>query len=846
MRGRDSIEPKMLDRFKSTIITGVIIGLFFTCFAAGGEKNQKPKVKDLPDHWRVWIEEEVYPLITDEQKKAFLRLETESQRKAFVERLWMLWGRQSGFGSAFRQHYRERLEFARIQFEYMTEDRTRVFLIHGPPDFVLVSQCSEIFVPLEIWVWGYIEGLGEDVVALFYRPGGLSFFRMWSVLSSESRLYTFSAWNEKMLGYASRFDSPEFQCMDGDTIMGLIRSAASWSRDPNYMAAMFKMRSRDRHDPESASERFMEFSALLDEDAEALEFRIEDSARGLRGGLVQKGFELKLSRNDLGTTDVGEVKVAQVNVVGEITHEGNMVDRFRYLFSVPAAGEELSFLFERFIRPGEYSLRLKVEDAHSQRASIKEFQFRADSRDVVDAGAFTGAKNGIEAPLELGDEVLKLVGPGGEAVSGIHHFEVLAAEQVSRIIYLIDGREILAKNRPPFDVDLDLGAFPRLTTVTAAAYGATGSELDRKEITLNVARERFYLRLQRPRIVKGAQVKVSLVLNIPTEASLDRVELYWNERVLTTLYQEPFEAWVTLDRKDTYGYLRAMAVLSDGAKAEDILFVNAPQFGSIVDVTSIELPVSVRDSAGDPVIDLNAENFTVYEDGVKQKVSHCSLHRDLPVRMGIVIDTSGSMKQSLPEVQRVVMVFLRKLLRPRDRAYIETFSDQPDILAPFTAEFSTLENALLALYADRSTSLHDAIIMGLFQFSGVHGRKAMVVLSDGEDTASKNDFDSVINYAYRSGVMIYTIGMDLPATKIRARRRLSRIAEVTGGRAFFLSGDSELADVYSEIDMELRTLYLLAFTSNSTKKAEELREIKVKVDQRRLKVHTISGYFPEG
>ena len=97
------------------------------------------------------------------------------------------------------------------------------------------------------------------------------------------------------------------------------------------------------------------------------------------------------------------------------------------------------------------------------------------------------------------------------------------------------------------------------------------------------------------------------------------------------------------------------------------------------------------------------------------------------------------MAETLPTVQRVVMGFLRDLLRPQDRAFIETFSDQPDLLAAFTADFETLENALLALYADRATALYDSVIMGLFQFSGVRGRKAMVVLTDGEDTASKNE-----------------------------------------------------------------------------------------------------------
>jgi len=261
-------------------------------------------------------------------------------------------------------------------------------------------------------------------------------------------------------------------------------------------------------------------------------------------------------------------------------------------------------------------------------------------------------------------------------------------------------------------------------------------------------------------------------------------------------------------------------------------------------VTAVELPVTVYNRSGKPVDDLQPEDFTVLEDGVAQEISYVALHRDLPIRMGIVIDTSGSMERSLPDVQRVVMGFLKNLLRPRDRAYIETFSDQPDLLASFTADFDTLENALLALYADRSTAFFDGVITGLFQFSGLRGRRSMVVLTDGEDTASTHTFDEALEYAQRAGVTIYTIGIDLPVSKIVVRHHLKRLADVTGGKAFFLPRHANLEDVYATIDRELRTQYLVAYTSSSERPPEELREIKVKVARKGARVRTIAGYYP--
>jgi VWFA-related protein len=341
-------------------------------------------------------------------------------------------------------------------------------------------------------------------------------------------------------------------------------------------------------------------------------------------------------------------------------------------------------------------------------------------------------------------------------------------------------------------------------------------------------------------------VRVAAEVNVPSDAELGQVEIYWNDELLATIAEPPFEAWVALKGGGDFGYLRAVATTADGRVAEDLQFVNAPEFGSVVEVTAVELPVTVFDKDDKPVEDLVQEDFRVVEDGVAQQISACSLHRDLPVRLGIVVDTSGSMEATLPTVQRVVMGFLRNLLRPQDRAFIETFSDRPDLLAPFTADFATLENALLALYADRETAFYDSVIMGLFQFSGVRGRKAMVVLTDGEDNASKHDFDSAVGYAQRAGVAIYTIGIDLPATKVVPRWQLSKLAEVTGGQAYFVASDADLEKIYSEIDRELRTQYLLAYTSSSERPPDQLRKVEVELVQKKYKVRTISGYYPGG
>ena len=852
------------------LICAILAVLFVTPIVAqADEKQGKSKSKDggkeadLPLRWKMWLKEEVYPLISTVQRKAFLQLETEAQRKAFVERIWNLWSRQSGYGSAFRRMYEDRLAMARYEFENTIEDRARVLLIHGPPAGRFDPKCDSMFLPMEFWIWPYIEGLGEDVIVLFFRRDNLSHWRMWTKYDGQTVLYnTWGVANQgaPWTGNPRDLQNPIYRCPDGDQTLRMLAAVSAWSNDSTYMRSMYRFASFDRGGgPESTSHRFMEFSALLDKNAEPMGFSISSDMNAARGGLVEVSIGIDVDVDGLGSNAVGDVEVIQLDVVGEITSAGEvMVDRFRYLFSVPQADEKVGLKVDRLIRPGNYNLRIKVEDVHSKHAAVAEEQLMVVALNFSEESlqAFVDpAVAAIEAELAASEEeeeeeepLLRIVGPEGDAVSGLCRFEAFVRDEVKRVTFLLDGESILTKNRGPFDIDLDLGPLPKLTTITVIGYDSSGEEIARDGYTLNVGRERFFVHLVPVSTSEGdgGQVRVAAELNIPSEGELERLELFWNDDLLGTLYEPPYQLRVDLGTSERFGYLRALATLVNGSQAEDLQFVNTPEFGTVVKVTAIELPITVLDRGGNPVEDLTQEEFTVFEDKVEQTISHFSLHRDLPVRMGMVIDTSGSMEETLPTVQRVVMGFLRDLLRPRDRAFIETFSDRPDLLAGFTADFSTIENALLALYPDRATALYDAIIMGLFQFSGVTGRRAMVVLTDGEDTASKNGFDEALGYAQRMGVTVYTIGVSIPSTKIATRWQINKLASVTGGKAFFVSEKSGLDRIYAEINRELRTQYLLAFTSKSEKPLDELRKIKVEVDRKGVKVRTITGYFPAG
>ncbi|MEM1178063.1 MAG: VWA domain-containing protein, partial [Acidobacteriota bacterium] len=150
---------------------------------------------------------------------------------------------------------------------------------------------------------------------------------------------------------------------------------------------------------------------------------------------------------------------------------------------------------------------------------------------------------------------------------------------------------------------------------------------------------------------------------------------------------------------------------------------------------------------------------------------------------------------------------------------------------------------LAGLDAEGETALYDAIIFTLHYFSGLKGKRAMVVLTDGEDSVSHYPFKDAIEFARRIGVSIYIIGLDFGTTSQEGRNKLYSLARETGGDTFFIDGVRQLGKVYDQIQAELRSQYLLGY--QSTGKGSDFREVEVDIPGRRgLDAKTIRGYYP--
>jgi Ca-activated chloride channel homolog len=281
-----------------------------------------------------------------------------------------------------------------------------------------------------------------------------------------------------------------------------------------------------------------------------------------------------------------------------------------------------------------------------------------------------------------------------------------------------------------------------------------------------------------------------------------------------------------------------------------------PTFGAGIEV--INLNLSVTDGRNNYVTDLAQKDFAVFEDGIRQELSLFT-HENLPVSLVILIDTSASMDEKLPQARAAATRFI-KTLRPQDTAQVVQFNDRATVLQDFTATHGLLETAIQKTVASGPTALHNALYIALKELAKEKKatelrRRAVILLSDGEDTASLVTDEQVLEVARKTEINIYAISLRPARAQDRQRQAFSQaeylltaLTRDTGGRVFFPNSLSELESVYERIAEELRTQYSLGYVSSNRRRDGKWRRIVVRVQSREeLQVrHKLGYYAPAG
>jgi Ca-activated chloride channel family protein len=249
---------------------------------------------------------------------------------------------------------------------------------------------------------------------------------------------------------------------------------------------------------------------------------------------------------------------------------------------------------------------------------------------------------------------------------------------------------------------------------------------------------------------------------------------------------------------------------------------------------------AVQDKNGRFVGGLKGDKFKLYEDGIEQAITSFS-QEDVPVALGILVDLSGSMRNKLDEVTKAALAFIRAS-NSEDQVFLIGFNDQVDLIQDFTSDIDEIADALENTVVMGSTAIYDAVYLGVQKaHTGTRPKKAIVLITDGVDRESYYTLDEMVSKVQESDVQVFVVGFLDPIKKKglfsgwsktvpeKARDALIRIAEETGGKAFFPNQVSEIHSIVSEIASELRNQYSIGYFSSNGARDGSFRRVKIEI-----------------
>ncbi len=266
-------------------------------------------------------------------------------------------------------------------------------------------------------------------------------------------------------------------------------------------------------------------------------------------------------------------------------------------------------------------------------------------------------------------------------------------------------------------------------------------------------------------------------------------------------------------------------------------------------VNEVNLVFTVTDRHGHFVKDLRRDDVKVLDDSKPAAISSFSSQTDLPLRVGLLIDASSSIRDRFRFEQDAAIEFLSQIVRPAsDQAFVLGFDSVAEITQDFTDDTGSLAHGIRMLRPGGGTALYDAIYeasktkLAKAQAKGPT-RRAIILLTDGEDNQSRVTRDQAIEMAQRAEVIIYAISTNVSGIKTRGDKVLERFAETTGGRVFFPTKIEEVAQAFSQIQDELRSQYALAYKPAEFVADGRYHTIAIESGRKGLRIRCRHGYY---
>ena len=268
-------------------------------------------------------------------------------------------------------------------------------------------------------------------------------------------------------------------------------------------------------------------------------------------------------------------------------------------------------------------------------------------------------------------------------------------------------------------------------------------------------------------------------------------------------------------------------------------------------VDEVNVVFTVTDKRGKFVKDLKQDDFSVVDDNKPAKaIRSFRSETNLPLRVGLLIDASNSIRDRFKFEQEAAIEFLNQIIRPKDdKAFVIGFDTTPEVTQGFTDNTEALSRGVRMLRPGGGTALYDAVYYACRDQIMVNDkgstatRRAIILLSDGDDNQSRVSREEAVEMAQKAEVIIYTISTNTSGQKLKGDKVLEHFAEQTGGRAFFPFKIQDVSDAFSQIQDELRSQYAISYKPADLEPNSKYHSIQILADNKKYKVRARKGYY---
>jgi VWFA-related protein len=427
---------------------------------------------------------------------------------------------------------------------------------------------------------------------------------------------------------------------------------------------------------------------------------------------------------------------------------------------------------------------------------------------------------------------------GPDQVKGVVDLTVSPGFDDARVTVIVDGQKLAEGIRSPYRVTVDFGPAVVEHKITVTAFTA-----DKKKVQWHETVNRGHLPLSvKLRLVDMTNRVFDATVTAPQDDPVTAVELWESGKVISALDTPPYRFTIPAENFRQQ-FVQVTAKTKSGEEAADFWSGTGDVHAESVEVRTVPIFVSVVDRNGVTHDDVDRSLFRIMDNGSEAKILEFGKAFDQPISIALILDASSSMTYSMSDATKAALTFVQRTLKQGDRCAVFSVKESPRREVPLTSDRAAVEKAIAAIKASGRTSLYDAIASAIRELRDEKNRKALVILSDGADTASVMSFDEIDRVTKQAGIPLYMIAYDSgEPTQPQEIDRMNYLAGETGG--FLVTASAEnLQAKYGDIEKDLRAQYAILYQITDLAKPNQWRRVRVVMSSPKLTARTIRGYF---